>query len=105
MKENNIIKNRPKRIVNRYNELCYRLKPVARTKFEEINTIAKHLTKGKPKKLYKYYICDYCGEEVKINKARDGIVILPRTLTKKEPLKLALCNKCINAVVSEFEED
>lgn len=105
MKENNIITNSPKRIVNRYNELYYRLKPIVQTKFEKTNTIANHLTKEKTKKLYKYYICDYCGAEIKIDKKRDGIVILPRTLTKKDPLKLALCNRCINAVVAEFEEE
>lgn len=67
-----------------------------------------HLIKVKTEKLYKYYKCDYCGNEIKIEKKKQdmngGIVILPHTLTKRGELKLALCNKCLNPVLKKFEE-
>ena len=64
--------------------------------------------KIKKEKLYRYYTCDYCNEEIKITPKIDeqlgGIVILPRSLTKRDPIKLCLCNKCLNPVIAEFEE-
>ena len=67
-----------------------------------------HLIKIKREKLYKYYKCDYCGDEIKIiNKKQEmtgGIVVLPYTLTKRGELKLVICNKCLNPLLKEFEE-
>ena len=67
-----------------------------------------HLVKVKKEILYKYYKCDYCGDEIKImSKKQDmsgGIVVLPQTLTKRGELKLAICNKCLNPLLKEFEE-
>ena len=67
-----------------------------------------HLVKVKTEKLYKYYKCDYCGDEIKIIKKKlemtGGIVVLPQTLTKRGELKLVMCNKCIKSVIKEFEE-
>ena len=68
-----------------------------------------HLVKHKKEVLYKYYKCDYCGDEIKIVKKRQdmtgGIVIMPSTLTKRiEETKLVLCNKCLKPALKEFEE-
>ncbi len=88
--------------------LQHREKLEKHTKYEESNNTAKHLTKAKAKKLYDYYKCDYCGDEIKITKKWEdktgGIIILPETLTHKTPLKLALCTKCLKKVLKEFEE-
>ena len=58
-------------------------------------------------KLYNYYKCDYCGGEIIITKKRHdmtgGIAIIPHTLTKRGEIKLALCNKCVNPTIREFE--
>lgn len=63
----------------------------------------------KKEKLYNYYKCDYCGSEIKITKKRQdmtgGIAIIPHTVTKRGEIKLALCNKCLNPVIREFEEE
>ncbi len=71
-------------------------------------TTRSHLTKVKTEKLYKYYKCDYCGDEIRIEKKKQemtgGIVILPHTLTKRGELKLAVCNKCLRSILKEFEE-
>ena len=87
-----------------------------RTKIEVFKKYKKqqkvnHLSKDKQKKelLYKFYKCDYCGDEIKIlakqYEQSGGIVILPRTLTKRTDLKLVLCNKCIRPVVKEYEKE
>ena len=71
---------------------------------------AKHLIKYKAEKDYEYYKCDYCGSEIKILKKKSyemtgGIVSLPHSLTKRGEIKLALCNKCLNPVIKEFEKE
>lgn len=57
-------------------------------------------------KLYDYYRCDYCNDEIRLDKKQHersgGIVTLPKTLTKRGKLTLALCNKCLNKVIKEF---
>lgn len=87
----------------------YRLKPEKLIKYKEDEETPKHLTKIKKTKMYEYYKCDYCGEEIKITKKwedrKGGIAIFPTTLTKyHEPLQLVLCNKCLNKAKAEFEE-
>lgn len=96
-----------KRIINRYYELVHRSKIEIHTKYAYLDNYATHLTKSKKRKLYDYYECDYCKNKVIIsdNKKKSGIVIIPSTLTKRKPLKLVLCGKCINYVVKEFEEE
>lgn len=100
------------KIKSNYDNYLDREKITIRTKYKEYsNETAKHLTtkeKIKKEKLYRYYNCDYCNEEIKITSKIDkqlgGVVILPRSLTKREPIKLCLCNKCLNPVIAEFEE-
>lgn len=59
-------------------------------------------------KLYEYYKCDYCKDEIKLNKKRyersGGIVIFPHSLTKCGKLELVLCNKCLNKAINEFKK-
>ena len=68
---------------------------------------ASHLVQHKKELLYKYYICDYCGAEIKILEKRQemtgGITILPNSLTRRGNVKMALCNKCLNSVLKELE--
>lgn len=68
----------------------------------------RHLVKYKQEKDYEYYICDYCGAEIKIldkkTEMTGGTVIFPATLTQKDDLRLALCNKCLKPVLKEFED-
>lgn len=78
------------------------------TKYKIIDVGATHLTKVQKKKEYDYYICDYCGAEIKIaDKWEDktgGIITLPMSLTGIFRYKLALCNKCVKLAIKEFEE-
>ena len=72
-------------------------------KFE--NESARHLSKVKKKKIYEYYVCDYCKQEIKINGKEGGIVELPQTLTKTDNvLKLALHNRCLQPVIRQVGE-
>ncbi len=88
--------------------LLTRDKPEKHTKYQVENNVANHLTNANKKKLYDYYICDHCGEEIKIEKKWEnktgGIVTLPMSLTGLDTYKLALCNKCVKPVIKEFEE-
>lgn len=63
--------------------------------------------KSKKQKEYDYYKCDYCGAEIKITEKRQemtgGIAIIPHTVTGRGDIKLALCNKCLNPILKEFE--
>lgn len=66
-----------------------------------------NIVKGKVVRKYEYWKCDYCSDEIKLNKKQKersgGIVILPNSLTKKGNLQLVLCNKCLKNVLKEFE--
>lgn len=88
--------------------LKYRAKPEKYTKYENDNNIATHLTKNKPKKLYDYYKCDFCGQEIKITKKWEertgGLITLPETLTRNMSVIVALHNKCLKQTLKEFEE-
>lgn len=86
-----------------------------RTKIEVFKQYKKqskvnHLSRDKQKKelLYKFYKCDYCGDEIRIltkhYEQSGGITILPATLTRGTDLKVVLCNKCIKPVVKEYEK-
>lgn len=88
--------------------LIDRERPEKITKYKIMEQGAAHLTKVQKKKEYDCYICDYCGEEIKIiNKWEDktgGIITLPKSLTGMFRYKLALCNKCVKLAIKEFEE-
>lgn len=95
------------KIANNTHFYKIREKPEKQLKYEKQEG-AKHLTKEKTKRLYDYYVCDYCTEEIKIVKKWEdktgGIVKLPKTLTGLDfEICLALCNKCLKQVVKEFE--
>lgn len=80
--------------------------PVKHIKYDEVIRYRKH---NEPKKkLYEYYVCDYCDQEIKVKdkncEMTGGIVSIPKTLTKCGNLTLALCNKCLNKVIKEFED-
>lgn len=63
--------------------------------------------KRKVVKTYSYYICDYCGKEIKIEdkweKRTGGITTLPLTLDIHKT-KLALHNVCFKEVLKELED-
>lgn len=63
----------------------------------------------KSKKLYDYYICDYCEDEIRLDAKQEersgGIVVFPHTLTKSKEVKLVLCNKCLVKAIKEFTEE
>ena len=73
------------------------------------NYEANHLVNKQKEKLYEYYECDNCKCEIKItNKwehSNGGVVSLPTLLTKKKTITTALCNKCFNIILKEFEEE
>ena len=70
---------------------------------------AAHLVKYKPELEYEYYICDYCQKEIKIEKKWENktgdIVVLPSTITGREPIKIAIHNKCLGPLIKELEEN
>ena len=99
-----------KKILNRYEEFRDREKPIKQTKvIKEDTGIGTHLVKAKIKEKYSYYICDYCGEEIKIekdiSKRTGGTCYLPGCLTNKAPIMVALHNKCFKPVIEEFKEE
>lgn len=63
----------------------------------------------KKKKEYDFYKCDYCGAEIEIKEKRHemegGIAIIPRTITGRGELKLALCSKCLKPALKELEKE
>lgn len=67
-----------------------------------------NLVNAKKTKLYEYYRCDYCGDEIRLDikqqERSGGIVNFPHSLTKRGKLELALCNKCLNKALKEFKE-
>ena len=97
-------------IINKLNEFIVREKPEKYTKFEESNNnLGQHLVNRKKEKLYEFYICDNCGCEIKIDKKwennKGGILRIPKTLSKmNKTFDIAICSKCLNEVLKEFEE-
>ena len=76
------------------------------SKFEESEANVLHNVKKE--KLYDYYICDYCGNEIlKTNKVEDrtgGVLIVPQSRTGSfKKLQVALCNGCLNKFLNELE--
>lgn len=70
--------------------------------------IKSNILKAKVIEKYKYLICDYCGDEIRLDLKQEdrkgGIVPFPHSYTKCGKLELALCCKCLKAVIKEFEE-
>lgn len=88
------------------NYLFYRDRKIEKkTKYKSQN----HLTNTKKDKLYDYYVCDYCSEEIEIlkkkNEMEGGLVVIPYSLTGKSPITLILHNKCLNPVLKELENE
>ncbi len=57
--------------------------------------------KTKKEKAYEFYVCDYCGDKIKIEKKfydRTGGVY-PYKVSNDKTLILALCNKCLKPVL------
>ena len=90
------------------NELKWRDKPVKYIKLNE-NKNKSTIVNSKKEKMYKYYKCDYCGDEIRLDlkqhERSGGIVYIPHSLTKCGEIELALCNKCIKDVVKYFEKN
>lgn len=61
---------------------------------------------GIGRRLVKYWKCDYCGEKIKIDDVArtGGITKLSHVITGSRSIQVALCNKCVNPVLREFEE-
>ncbi len=88
-------------------DIKYRKEPIKHTKLQHVEE-KNNLVKRKSDKLYDYYICDYCGAEIRLDikqKERSGgIAILPNSLTKCGELKVVLCNKCVKDVLKQLEK-
>lgn len=63
--------------------------------------IGSNVTKTKKEKEYDYMICDYCGEEIRIEKditkRTGGITEIP--LNNYKRIRLGLCTKCLKPVL------
>lgn len=93
-------------IKEQYQNLLIRGLPEKQTKYKKSDN---HLTFEKKTKLYEYYICDYCGSEIKIKnkweKSSGGVILVPPLLIKKpKGITIAVCNRCFNSALKEFEE-
>jgi len=92
-------------IINNLDYYIRRKKINKNTKYMQ----SSHLSSREPRKrLYDYYVCDYCNSEIEIFKKRyemtGGEVTIPASLTGKSPVVLMLCNRCLKKVLNEFEE-
>ncbi len=94
--------------MNRFYELATRKVVPIYTKMKP-KPDGSHLVNYKKEKDYDYYKCDYCGAEIKIlnekNKMTGGTIVLPKIITKKCEIQLALCNKCLKPVLKIFESE
>lgn len=63
--------------------------------------------RGRKIKEYDYLICDRCGDKIPLIKPKQlrkgGTVTLSYVITKYRTIELALCSKCINPTLKEFE--
>lgn len=64
----------------------------------------------KNKKMYDYYICDYCWIPIKLfpnkkhYKQEGGKVIIPCSLINNKSVEVAVHNRCIKYLIKELEE-
>lgn len=85
-------------------------KPTKFTKFKEIDDKGKHLVKIKRQKDYDYYVCDYCGQEIRIKSDKTEMIGGTHEFSTLVTgigngiLYLALCNKCLNPTLKAIEE-
>ena len=67
-----------------------------------------HLVKEKSVLDYEYYICDYCGKEIKIVKKWEeqtgNIIDLPSTITHRGKIQIAIHNKCLKELLHDLEK-
>lgn len=88
-------------------EIKYRKEPEKYAKMQHLEE-KNNVVKRKAKKLYDYYICDYCSSEIRLDikqtERSGGIAVLPNSLTKCGELKVALCNKCVKCVLKQLEK-
>lgn len=95
------------RIRNRLGELKFRAEIPKYIKFKK-SSDKSNIVNAEKKKLYEFYKCDFCGDEIRlvkdIHKRSGGIVDFPQTLTKSGKITLALHNKCLNLAIKEFLE-
>ncbi len=70
--------------------------------------LGANLVNRKVKEKYNYYICDYCGEEIKIKKKGNdqdgGTTQLPTSFKRLENKEVALHNRCLRPFLSEIDE-
>ena len=68
------------------------------TKHVKYNSSGSYVISGKTK-AYEYYICDYCGKEIRIEENK-----LNRTggTVAFKGMKLALHNKCLNPMLKNI---
>ena len=90
-----------------FDYFCRRNKIPRYIKYKPVPEEGRHLIKYRKEKDYEYYICDYCGAEIKILENRlqmtGGIDVLPHTITRRGEVKLVTCNKCLLHVVEELD--
>lgn len=88
-------------------ELKYRKEPVKRTEIL-IKNKGNNVVNSEKTKMYDYYICDYCGNKIRLDikktERSGGLATIPHSLTKCGELKLALCNKCLKPALKIFEK-
>ena len=74
---------------------------------KEIKMDQSNLVNSKKKKLYDFYKCDYCNDEIRLDKKESertgGIIDIPHGITKSGKVRLVLCNKCLKKVLKEFQ--
>ncbi|MCI8700033.1 MAG: hypothetical protein HFJ47_01665 [Clostridia bacterium] len=70
--------------------------------------IKSNILKAKIIGRYQYILCDYCGDEIRLDIKREdrtgGTHTFQHSFTKCGKIELALCNKCLKKVIKEFEE-
>ena len=64
--------------------------------------------KEKPKMDYKYYICDFCHKEIKIEEKWEnktgGVFAIPLSIWPRERFKIAVHTHCFKNAMQEIEE-
>ena len=95
------------KIVNKLDYFKYRDNPAKKIKYKEDPEFSAHLSNTKKKEEYQYYTCDYCGEEIRIEKdttkRTGGLCVIPYSFTRGVEIELALHDKCLNPVLRELE--
>lgn len=96
-------------MIEKVKQLADRTEIVKYKKYKEVTGEAKHLVKYKKELDYKYYICDFCNEKIKITdkweKREGGVLKLPTELTGRGSVKVALHNKCLKPFLKELEDE